>query len=145
MWLWWCHFMDVIAVHTHKLKALQKVAEKLCQATIQWLSSCHKASDISLLCNVEEHFRHSTPQSVTHAPGSVTGILASKILVPRTFFLKIVFQSQLCLIMPSEVINLINTINLLNNIIIITHMQMMISCTKHSYKRDTLACLSFGS
>ena len=135
--------MDVTAIHTHKLEAVQKVAEKLCQATFQSLSSCCKASDISLLCNVEEHFRHSTPQSVTHAPGSVTGILVSKILVPRTFFLKILFQSQLCLIMPSEVINIINTINLLN--IIITHMQMTIHCTKYSYKRDTLTCLSFNS
>ena len=52
--------------------------------------------------------------------------------------LKFLFQSQICVIMPSEVINLkYNTV--------ITHMQLTICCTNCRCKGDALEFLSFGS
>ena len=45
-------FMGASAVHLHKLDAVQKVAERLCQISFQPLSSCRKAGAIGLLCKL---------------------------------------------------------------------------------------------
>ena len=45
-------FMSASAVHLHKLDAVQKAAERLCQVSFQPLSSCRKASAIGLLCKL---------------------------------------------------------------------------------------------
>ena len=66
-------FMSASAVHLHKLDAVQKAAEKLCQTAFQSLSSRHKASAIGLLCKLlDSHCRQPlqifspTLISVTH-------------------------------------------------------------------------------
>ena len=65
--------MGASAVHLHKLDAVQKAAEKLCQTAFQSLSSCRKASAIGLLCKLlDSHCRQPlqvfrpTLISVTH-------------------------------------------------------------------------------
>ena len=45
-------FMGASAVHSHKLDAVQKAVEKLCQTAFQSLSSRRKASAIGLLCKL---------------------------------------------------------------------------------------------
>ena len=45
-------FIGASAVHLHKLDAVQKAAEKLCQTAFQSLSSCRKAGAIGLLCKL---------------------------------------------------------------------------------------------
>ena len=46
----WVIFMGASAVHLHKLDAVQKAAERLCQISFQPLSSRRKAGAIGLLC-----------------------------------------------------------------------------------------------
>ena len=45
-------FMDASVLLLHKLHAVQKIAEKLCQITFQSLLSHCKASTIGLLCKL---------------------------------------------------------------------------------------------
>ena len=67
-------FMGASAVHLHKLDAVQKAAERLCQVSFQPLSSRRKASAIGLLCKLLDfhcqqplqNFR-PTLVSVTHS------------------------------------------------------------------------------
>ena len=67
-------FMGASAVHLHKLDAVQKAAERLCQVSFQPLSSRRKASAIGLLCKLlDSHCRRPlqnfcpTLVSVTHS------------------------------------------------------------------------------
>ena len=67
-------FMGASAVHLHKLDAVQKAAERLCQVSFPPLSSRRKASAIGLLCKLlDSHCQRPlqnfcpTLVSVTHS------------------------------------------------------------------------------
>ena len=66
-------YMGASAVHLHKLDAVQKAAERLCQVSFQPLSSHHKAGAIGLLCKLldsrcQQPLQNFSPTlvSVTH-------------------------------------------------------------------------------
>ena len=67
-------FMGASAVHLHKLDAVQKAAERLCQVSFQPLSSRCKANAIGLLCKLlDSHCQRplqnfAPPLSPSHIP-----------------------------------------------------------------------------
>ena len=65
-------FMGASAVHLHKLDAVQKAAERLCQISFQPLSSRRKAGAIGLLCKLLDSHCQQPLQNFSPTLVSVT-------------------------------------------------------------------------